>query len=107
MITTERIAGLVFAGFTAEELMITAIELERFEAAYGVSRCANFFGPGAPSRYNTDDFYIALLKRVFTEGLQPRQKDLIDEMQEWFIQTSDNGDAPDESTIRRLIRAVW
>lgn len=28
-------------------------------------------------------------------------------MQEWFIQTSDNGDAPDESTIRRRIRAVW
>lgn len=91
---------------TAGDIMITASEIERFEAAHGISRRANV-GPGAPSRYNWDGFYIALLKRVFTHGLPPRQKDLIDEMQEWFIQTSDNGDAPDESTIRRRIRAVW
>lgn len=91
---------------TAGDIMITASEIERFEAAHGISRRANV-GPGAPSRYNWDGFYIALMKRLFTEGLPPRQKDLIDEMQEWFIQTSDNGDAPDESTIRRRIRAVW
>lgn len=91
---------------TAGDIMITASEIERFEATHGISRRANV-GPGAPSRYDWDGFYIALLKRVFTHGLPPRQKDLIDEMQEWFIQTSDNGDAPDESTIRRRIRAVW
>jgi len=50
---------------------------------------------------------IALTKRFFTEGLPSQQKDLIDELQEWFTQTSDNCDAPDGSTIRRRIRAVW
>ena len=91
---------------TAGDIMITASEIERFEATHGISRRAQV-GPGAPSRYNWDGFYIALMKRLYTEGLPARQKDLIDEMQEWFIQTSDNGDAPDESTIRRRIRAVW
>jgi hypothetical protein len=91
---------------TAGDIMITASEIDRFEVAHGISRRAHV-GPGAPSRYDWDGFYIALVKRLFTQGLPPRQKDLIDEMQEWFIQTSDNGDAPDESTIRRRIRAVW
>jgi hypothetical protein len=50
---------------------------------------------------------IVLMKRFFTEGLPPWRKDLIDEMREWIIQTSGNGDTPDESTIRRRIRAVW
>ncbi|MBW7057520.1 hypothetical protein KY389_12590 [Paracoccus bogoriensis] len=91
---------------TAGDILITASEIDRFEAAHGISRRTNV-GPGAPSRYDWDGFYIALKKRVFTHGLPPRQKDLIDEMQEWFIQTSDTGEAPDESTIRRRIRAVW
>jgi len=90
----------------AGDIMITASEIERFEAAHGISRRASI-GPGAPSRYNWDGFFIALMKRLLTEALPARQKDLIDEMKEWFIQTSDNGDAPDESTIRRRIRAVW
>ena len=61
----------------------------------------------APCRYNREGFYIALMKRLSTEGLPPRQKDLIEEMQERFIQASDTGAAPGESTIRRRICAVW
>ncbi len=28
-------------------------------------------------------------------------------MQEWFIANSPTGEAPDESTIRRRIQAIW
>ena len=36
-----------------------------------------------------------------------RQRDLVIEMQEWFIANSAEGEAPDESTIRRQIQSVW
>jgi hypothetical protein len=36
-----------------------------------------------------------------------RQRDLVIEMQEWFIANSAEGEAPDESTIRRRIQSVW
>lgn len=40
---------------TAGDIMITASEIERFEAAHGISRRPNV-GPGAPSRYNWEGF---------------------------------------------------
>ena len=36
-----------------------------------------------------------------------KHSDLVTEMQEWFIANSADGEAPDESTIRRRIRALW
>jgi hypothetical protein len=36
-----------------------------------------------------------------------QQRDLVTEMQDWFIANSPDREAPDESTIRRRIRAIW
>jgi hypothetical protein len=48
-----------------------------------------------------------LFKRVYTGGFPLQQRDLVAEMQDWFIANSADGEAPDESTIRRRIRAIW
>ena len=91
---------------TAADIMITAAEIERFEEAHGIARNRNS-GPGAPPRYSWDRFYIALIRRLFLDGLPETQRELVTEMQEWFIADSANGDAPDESTIRKRVQAVW
>ncbi|MDT8858509.1 hypothetical protein RNZ50_26495 [Paracoccaceae bacterium Fryx2] len=91
---------------TAADIMITAREIDRFEDAHGIGRTRNA-GPGAPGRYDWEGFHMALFKRIYTGGFPLQQRDLVIEMQEWFIANSDAGEAPDESTIRRRIKAIW
>ena len=91
---------------TAADIMITAKEIDRFEEDHGIGRTRSV-GPGAPLKYDWDGFYIAVLKRIYSGGFPARQRDLVVEMQEWFVANSAEGDAPDESTIRRRIQAVW
>jgi len=91
---------------TATDIMITAREIDRFEEANGIGRTRNA-GPGAPGRYVWESFHMALFKRIYTGGFPLRQGDLVVEMQEWFIANSDAGEAPEESTIRRRIKAIW
>ncbi|WP_309665862.1 hypothetical protein [Tabrizicola sp.] len=91
---------------TAADIMITAKEIDRFEEDHGIGRTRSV-GPGAPLKYDWDGFYIAVLKRIYSNGFPARQRDLVVEMQEWFVANSAEGDAPDESTIRRRIQAVW
>ena len=86
--------------------MITSKEIDRFEEAHCIGRTRSV-GPGAPLKYDRYGFYIAVLKRIYSCGFPARQRDLVVEMQEWFIANSAEGDAPDESTIRRRIQAVW
>jgi hypothetical protein len=90
----------------ASDIVISADEIERFEATHEISRKLHS-GPGTPSKYDWDGFYVELIRRVHLDGIPERQKDLIAEMQDWFIGHSSEGEAPDESTIRRRIQAVW
>jgi hypothetical protein len=90
----------------AADIMITASEMERFESAHGFAR-PRASGPGAPPRYDWDQFYVALIRRLFNDGMPESLRALVGEMQEWFIENSPTGDAPDESTIRKRITAVW
>jgi len=91
---------------TAADIMITAREIDRFEEANGIGRTRSA-GPGAPGRYDWEGFHMALFKRIYTGGFPAQQRDLVLEMQEWFIANSADGEAPDESTIRRRIKAIW
>ena len=100
---TEPIRGMRLA---AADIMITAREIERFEEAHGIGRTRGA-GPGAPGKYDWNGFHMALFKRIYTEGFPLKHSDLVTEMQEWFIANSTEGEAPDESTIRRRIRALW
>jgi hypothetical protein len=90
----------------AADIMITASEIERFESTHGFAR-PRTSGPGAPSRYDWDQFYVALIRRLFHDGMPESLRVLVGEMQEWFIANSPAGEAPDESTIRKRINAVW
>lgn len=92
--------------FTASDIMITADEIDRFEAAHDINRTRGA-GPGAPGKYDWDGFYVALMKRIHDLGFPGTQTALIVEMQEWFIANSQHGSAPDESTIRQRVKVVW
>lgn len=91
---------------TRGDILITRAEMLRFEDEHEISR-SRLSGAGAPPRYDWERFQMVLFKRLFHGGMPASQKDLIVEMQEWFITNSTDGDAPDESTIRRRIKAVW
>ena len=100
---TEPVRGVRLA---AADIMITAREIDRFAEAHGIGRTRNG-GPGAPRKYDWDGFYVALFKRHYTDGFPIQMRDLVSGMQEWFIANSAEGEAPDESTIRRRIKAIW
>ena len=91
---------------TAADIMITAREIDRFEEVHGIGRTRNA-GPGAPGKYDWDGFHMALFKRIYVGGFPLQHRELVSEMQEWFIANSTDGGAPDESTIRRRIKAIW
>lgn len=90
----------------ASDVLVTAAEIERFEDENNLVRRV-VSGPGAQSRYDWDGFYCEIICRVQEDGLPAKQKDMIDEMFNWFLSKSVNGDAPDESTIRKKIRGFW
>lgn len=89
---------------TRDDLMITGDAVARFEDQHGIFR-----RPRADSSksYDWEGFYGAMVLRIFRSGLPEKQADLIGEMQDWFIANSTDGDAPDESTIRKRISPIW
>lgn len=89
----------------AADVMITAIELERFEEEHSLTR--RTAPGGSASKWDWDGFYTALIRRIHNDGLPDTQRELVSEMQTWFERRSETGDAPDESTIRRKISALW
>lgn len=88
------------------DIIITTDAIEAFEAEHEIGprprNCA-----GGTARWDWEEFYSHLLARIYKQGLPEKQKDLIEEMQNWFERRSDSGDAPDVSTIRKRIAAVW
>ena len=90
---------------TAADIMITSKEIDRFEEAHSIGRNRSA-GPGTPTKYDWEAFHFALFKRIFQRGFPLQQRELVLEMQEWFIANSADGEAPDESTIRRRIKAI-
>lgn len=87
-----------------DDLMILADALARFEEEHGLFRRV---GTSTAKGYDWDGFYGAMILRIFRSGLPEKQADLVGEMQEWFIATSIDGDAPDESTIRKRVSPIW
>ena len=86
------------------DLMITADTLAKFEERHRVYRRSN---PGPATKYDWEAAYLAMMIRIHERGLPESLTELVAEMQEWFIQNSADGDAPDESTIRKRISPIW
>lgn len=102
---------------TAADVLVKRSEVERFEEQHGLfngrqspqldrSARARRGGPGVPPRYDWDGFYGALARRIHEHGIPATQAELVREMVDWF-EARDEEQAPDESTVRRKITAVW
>lgn len=90
----------------AYAVLIASDTLEAFEHEHDLApKPKNYAGGSA--KWDWEGFYTALISRVFKHGLPEQQKDLVEEMQGWFERRSESGDAPDISTIRKKVAAVW
>lgn len=88
---------------TRDDLLIQAGTLARFEEEHGVFRRVN---SNPTKSYDWEGFYSALILRLFQRGLPEKQGDLVGEMLDWFIANSTDGDAPDESTVRKRVSPI-
>ncbi|WP_282057804.1 hypothetical protein [Lentibacter algarum] len=88
------------------DLLITGHDMQRFEDEYDLLRRIGG-GTGALSPYDWEGMYVALLKHIHEHGIPATQAELIAILQDWFADTADNADMPDESTIRRRLRPFW
>lgn len=85
------------------DIAVQGAELERFEAEYQINRV--HIG-SAQTRWDWDGFMAAQFVRVFEDGLPRSQGEWIREGQDWFARRN-NGDAPDEKTLRRRLSPIW
>lgn len=95
-------------GLTVEaaDLVLTSDAVDRFEEEHDLAQRPRNYQGGAP-KWDWEGFYTALILRVHEHGLPEQQKELVNEMLGWFERRSETGDAPDISTIRKKISAVW
>jgi hypothetical protein len=62
---------------------------------------------GSTTNYDWEGMYLTLILRLHEQGVPPTQAELVGELQEWFVKTSESGKVPDERTIRRRITPIW
>jgi hypothetical protein len=89
-----------------EDLLIMADQVRAFEAEHDLLRrpAAHI---GSSPRYDWESMYISQIVRVFEQGLPDTQSEWIGEVQDWFAETSEDGQIPDERTIRRRLSPIW
>lgn len=87
-----------------KDLAMTSEGLAGFEDRYTVSRRSSAV---PTARYDWEAFYTALMIRIHENGLPGSMTELVGEMQDWFVRHSADGEAPDESTIRKRISPIW
>ena len=88
------------------DLMVTGQDVQRFEDDYDLLRRIGG-GTGSLSPYDWECMYVTMIQRIHEHGLPATQAELIGELQEWFANVAENGEVPDESTIRRRLRPFW
>lgn len=91
---------------TREGLVIRREEIDRFEAAQGVTIGEDGTPQrGAPRRFDWDGFWVEVCRSIHEDGLPDTQTELVARMSEWFSQ---NGAAsPDDSTLKKKLRPLW
>src|SRR5690606_24486544 len=99
---TEPSGGLVVA---KADILISAAEVARIEEENEMIRRPS--RAQSTSKYDWHAMYVAVVKRIHEHGLPETQAEFVGEFQEWFSRRSENGDAPDERTIRRRLNPIW
>jgi hypothetical protein len=100
---TEPVGGVEVS---ISDLLISGQDVLRFEDEHDLLRRVGG-GAGAVSPYDWEGMYVAMIQRIHERGLPTTQTELIAEMQDWFAEVAENGEVPDESTIRRRLRPFW
>jgi hypothetical protein len=90
----------------AADLVLTSDAVDRFEEQHELGQRPRNHQGGA-SKWDWEGFYAALILRVHEHGLPDQQTDLVNDMLSWFEQRSETGEAPDVSTIRKKVAAIW
>ena len=88
------------------DLMISGQDVLQFEDEHDLLRRIGG-GTGSLSPYDWEGMYVTMIKRIHEQGLPATQTELIGELQDWFADVAENGEVPDESTIRRRLRPFW
>jgi hypothetical protein len=94
------------------DFVVMADEMIRFEEEHSIYRRRSAPAVAVPvtssqSKYDWDAMWVHVLQRVHEQGLPETQREFVNEIQDWFIRRSDDGDAPDERTIRRRLTPAW
>ncbi|KZK84898.1 hypothetical protein PsAD13_01432 [Pseudovibrio sp. Ad13] len=92
-----------------DELWIPATDLYRFEEKHALGQCSGRSGNrgGREPKYDWEGMWAPLCVHLFTQGVPNTLNELASAMQDWFIEVSPAGEAPDMSTIRRRIQPLW
>ena len=90
----------------SSDLLLAAWSVQQFEEERDLLRrpTAN---TGATPRYDWDAMYAWLFWFIFENGVPETQSALVALAQDWFVQNSQSGHVPDESTIRKRLAALW
>ena len=62
---------------------------------------------GSEPRYDWDGMFVEMVRIINEQGIPQKQADFVSLIIDWFHNASENGDIPDESTIRKRVAAVW
>lgn len=92
------------------DLVITRVEMQRFEEAFGFDRSVRSEDPeggrrGAPARYDWDAFWVEVCRTIHEDGVPQTQSELVAGMAAWFGRRQQS--APDDSTLKKKIRPLW
>jgi len=92
------------------DIHITGEEFKRFQDKHKLGVVVKekvVYRSPAADRHDWEGMYRRLCKRIFETGLPESLNELSIEMQQAFIEASDDGEAPDVSTIRKRLQPIW
>lgn len=88
-----------------DDVLVTASEAQRFEDEHDIFKRQGSTGPNF--KYEWEEMLTHVALRIYHQGMPESQNEFINELQEWFIRRSKDGQAPDERSIRRRIKPIW
>lgn len=91
---------------TPNVLLLMADDVHKFEEERDLLRRPSNSAGAAP-RYDWEGANIMLFRRINDHGIPATQAELINEVQDWFVQHSPDGEIPEESTTRKKIAPIW
>ena len=90
----------------SSDLLLAAGPVQQFEEERDLLRRPPS-NVGAAARYDWEGMHVWLTCYIHENGVPRNQSALIALVQDWFVENSPSGEAPDESTIRKRLASLW